>query len=827
MIEHPSSSSSPSPVSTQSSNNEVTGSQELKPPTPVSGLEVPSAGSTPGTPTKLKPMRKAPPPPLKIENSTHSNTPESKLPTLIGTKTPKQGRPRVAPPEPPVRGKTSGDNSHDDDTGPLYEPIGQSRLVNGVTASNGSSTEQLPVDNVDIITSDNNGLSKPVKVKPPVPKRYMKPKLVTVPRAEVKLPDLRRSMGEGELMKLRSPPPSRPVAPKLGPIRAKLVAPKPLMDESMEEDDLTFQVNSQRKFDAILKQNSLEQDSTSPESPPYRSMSSFGATFGKTESAPKPVARTSTFSVPQPQKVPAPVAKEPERIPSPVKPTEPLTQEPARTPTPDLVGKTGNEDTPDTPKTDAFNTNVPIIDSGTTDKAHKDDTPTDNVTNAEKPKPKSSIPLTPTMKVSKLQPPKHSAASIKGETPSAKVEAKENDDTAMVTTPTEKVSKLPKSKVEPVSKIPTVGQQAKPEVDQNVFQYPQTNEKDENKDSILDTKPDSQVEEPSDTRPRTESIGKPPVAPKPKSNLPKVLPKPKPVLKTLDVNNKENIKAPNTVENDVKESSDSIVVPASSPSENKDSKPRITSESESEAKPQSKIPLNSVIAQKTPPSKVKKSGIPSSGLRKPSIDRAKDSDPEAESPTAPAPRTRLESPQMPRKQSNKSPKPGEHTSLRNRSNSPANRTGIPKSMRNRSNSPAKPTGIPLPGSAGNKSTPKQKRSGLVAPKKIVNGQGKQSPVEPEAPLPTDEGTSSPQKDESFEQPSPAQNRPSRSPAISKQPSQDGKPPKAGKSLLPLIHKSLEAGVTSPNGVTSGNKQKRSIPVPKSTRPPPPADDSQR
>lgn len=69
--------------------------------------------------------------------------------------------------------------------------------------------------------------------------------------------------------------------------------------------------------------------------------------------------------------------------------------------------------------------------------------------------------------------------------------------------------------------------------------------------------------------------------------------------------------------------------------------------------------------------------------------------------------------------------------------------------------------------------------------------------------------------------SPKPDRPSKPPRIQKQKSQDSKPPKHGKSLLPVIHKAIETGSGSPNGVsqtTPGTKPKRGIPVAKPTRP---------
>lgn len=808
MIEHPSVSPSPSPVSTQSSNND--NSDELKPVTPTGSMDIANSPLTPNTQSKLKPMRKAPPPPLKIENSAHS-MPESKLPMLIGSRTPKQGRPKVAPPEPPVRGNNSAENS-EEDPGPLYEPIGQKGEVSvGSDKPNASDSDK---NNTDVS-------AKPVKVKPPVPKRFIKPRLVSVPRTEVKIPDLHRSLGDGELMKLRSPPPPRPVAPKLGPIRAKLTAPKPLEDESpIEDDDTLFQVTSQRKFDAILKQNSEEQDTTSPESPPYRTMASFGATFGKTEPS-NPVSRSSTFSVPKQPESRADTTEDKSSSAQPAKPPTPATGRDGPT------SATTNAKMSEQTDNNAIDKHIdkPVItddkpvlmedkpDITTDESAVTEDKPQ---VGTEKPKPKSSIPLTPVMKASKLPPPKHGVINLKAEAP--KIEVKSNEEAAKATTPTEKVSKLPKAKVEGVSKIPTIGGHSKSENDQNIFQYPQVHDSTEKKDSRDESigvqNIDSQgvgVDESSESRPRTESIGKPPLAPKPKSNLPKVLPKPKPVPKSNNADNKENIK--NSVEPEIKETvNNALVSPVVQP-EVKEIRQRSTSESETDNKTPSKIPLTSVLSQKSPQSKSKKSGIPSPNVRKPSVDRTKESDTEAE--TTQTPRSRLESPQMQRKQ-NISPEG--HANLRNRSNSPANRSGIPKSVRNRSNSPAaKPPGIPTP-SGSNKATPKQKRSGLVPPKKVVNGQGKQSPVDTNALFPQEEGLSNSEKDDSFEQPSSSPDRPSRPPAVTKQPSQDSKLPKSGKSLLPVIHKSLEAGANSPNGVT---KQKRGIPVAKPTRPPPP------
>lgn len=818
MIEHPSSSPSPSSVSTHSSTHDssCTDDQKSTVANPSGSLDDtlhPDAGpatpSTPTAPSKLRPARKAPPPPLKIENSTH----ESKLPTLVGSKTPKQGRPKVAPPEPPVRDRSKLENLSDkncDDSGPLYEAIKSDIKSNTGDVSGGLYSSQSSND------SKTASSAKSDKTKPPVPKRNMKPKLVTVPRSEIKLPDLRKTFGDGELMKLRSPPPPKPVAPKLGPIRAKLTAPKPLEDESaLEEENLMFQVNSQRKFDDIVRQDSEDRDSVPSESPPYRSLSSFGSTFGKMQTTPTTSAQKSnSFG----------------------KKLEPLT-EPSEKVTNENVQKidgidknkeigmnsveTQNLDNANNDKTFMEVNDIEVAPEEVTCPSNEKHLDSENAKSS-----KSSIPVTPSKKGSKLPPPKHGLANLKTESP--KPEDKTVGEPQKASTP-EKLSKIPKSKIEPSSKMPAVASnQPKTGSDKNIFQYPEVGEVKEITDQKMEKSDNKTVNDNGDIvtdlndqelRPRTESLGKPPVAPKPKSNLPKVLPKPKPVAKGSDNEIKEDVK---TAKSDISTNdvNDSVALPDTVTSTV--TKERNRSDSEGDAKASSKIPLTSAVVQKSPQGKGKKSGIPSPSVRKPSIERAKEHDTEIDTAPGGAAKGKMESPQLPRKDTNKTPNAAEHKSLRNRSNSPASRTGIPKSVRNRSNSPAaKSSGIPTPGGGSNKSASKQKRSGLVPPKKIVNGQGKQVGVDSDQPDDIETGS---EKDDSFEQPSPTVEHQSRLPMVHKQPSQDTKPPKSGKSLLPVIHKSLETGVGSPNGVSQGspgNKQKRGIPVAKPARPPPP------
>lgn len=375
-----------------------------------------------------------------------------------------------------------------------------------------------------------------------------------------------------------------------------------------------------------------------------------------------------------------------------------------------------------------------------------------------------------------------------------------------------------------------------------------------------------------ENRSRTDSIGKPPVAPKPKSGLPKLSkPKASNKIKEDPVQDTAAGKSPTgegkSLVNDAKAPTPVVNSPeigSEVPSSASPSIPiRKTKLSESESDtdnkhvddksragtPGTKIPLGSAITHQSPKLRGRKSNIPSPGVRNKSSDRSdrtvhsqKISESESDGQISPGfnLQQKPESPRPGRKPASKQVSSAEKESLRNRSNSPAGQTGIPTKLSNRSNSPApKQVGIPVPmssGSPSSKSTPKNKQRGLVPPKKILNGQepligetDRDSSRHPESP-----GSTTPVKDiveeAQNDNTSPKPERPSKPPRVQKQKSKDGKPPKHGKSLLPVIHKSMETGSGSPNGVsqtTPGTKPKRGIPVAKAAKSPasasPPAD----
>ncbi|XP_052258907.1 uncharacterized protein LOC127863423 isoform X2 [Dreissena polymorpha] len=860
MLDHPSSSPSPSTVCSESPEDEKPDSADSGGSDVTSDVLTPPVSTT-TTPTKLKPARKAPPPPLKLplsisgyntekhdelarNNIIHNkplpdeinekklnddvNTDHGKVSTseqdnsiISSNKSFKIPRPTFAPPPPPSKNQTHQHSGVSNDD-PLYESVGQA--INNTAADNNSrsikdrtgSTVQEVVD-------------KPKRTKPPVPIRYIKPTFVTVPHAEIKITDINNILANDEVVRRRAPP--KISTPKLGPIRQKLSVPTNLEDQIPSTEDTTsFQLTPQRKSDLVRNES---QDLPTPDSPPYRTMSSFGSTFGKPNEkllpkpSPKPVVRKSDIDIkPFSEELNMAIGKSNIAIEQANAESVPSIENKLQ------ASKESLDDLQD------HSPGVKVsVDSGIPKHPQQ---------------LKSGIPLTPKMKVSKLQAPKQ--VSIPINTDSGNI----GDNSNLVTEKTEElqienVSKLPKLKTDN-SKFP-VSQHNPDEVNGN--ERPQQNmELESLNEATQKATPiqiEEQVSEPSvnslsepDKRTRADSIGRPPVAPKPKSNLPKCLPKPKIFVKEKELNNLENAiidvrnenvevepKNDNTCNEEEqvltvdrenqeqseprseseteegfksgKENDSKVPTKLSRDSSEHESKiPGKRSSSESESKlpvkpkviteTESKIPLGSAIAQKSPQLRGRKSNIPSPGMRNKSKDKSK---------------TELE-------QEKSQGTNNDGKSLRQRSNSPANRTGIPSSVRYRSNSPAGKSGIPSP---GNKS-PKHKPSGLVAPKKIPNGEdfdkitenSEQNHVS-EEPVASANGVSNDSTNAKPESPS-------KPPRLQKQGSQDGRPPK-GKSLLPLIHKSMESGKGSPNGVsppTTGTKQKRGIPVAKPKKP---------
>lgn len=855
MLDHPSSSPSPSPASSVQSPSES--------PVPSDDYAIlnednvrTSLVSEPRS--KLKPVRKAPPPPtrndepavLEVTDTDMVKKPESKLPRPGGSKLPKMSRPKVAPPQPPCKSP---------DESPLYDTIDKPDKDN---QNSSVSDNEVKNNNSDLYGSGSDGLydlikeptnntapvstGKTDKVKPPVPKRYIKPKLVTIPRTEVQLPDkdsVSKGLVNGDVMRLRSPPPPRPAGPKLGPIRAKLSAPKPLEDQIPNEEDNTyFHVTPQRKFDTFIRQESGEQELEV--NSPYKSLSSFGSTFGKPSQSQNADYNDIQNADGEVNAQAGKVGYSPKKVA--VLPVSAQVH---------LNGDVKKENTHVSNNNDVLTVKGDNIDNLDL-RVDKNivESPKD-ISEENEFKPKSSIPVTPKSKGSRLQPPR--SVLNKDTAPSSSVTGiVPDDDESAAGSPVEKTTKLPKSKI---PHTPKESPRSKHE-ESNVFQYPENSYQkgagttvDE---SAVNLKNDNSIDvnmkyitaENDDLRPRAESIGKPPVAPKPKSGLPK----PKTTMK------KDEIGSPAAIAKTSPSFDENLTVEESKPAEmpkvNKPisglpvSKTRVSSESESEGDknvddatkavtPVSKIPLGSAIPHQSPGLRGRKSNIPSPGIRTHSTDRLehngsnrKKTNSECESPVSPVGnlRQKPESPAAGRKGSPLQNVSAEQRSLRNRSNSPAGRTGIPTTVRNRSNSPApKSPGIPVPKTSSPKLTPKNKTRGLVPPKKIHNGQeAPTSKMEPETNRPSElpglNSQVSPETDSTDDSLSPRPDRPSKPPRVQKKKSPDGKPPKHGKSLLPVIHKSMESGSSPSNGVSSpspGTKPKRGIPVAKSNKHP--------
>ncbi|XP_052796758.1 uncharacterized protein LOC128229111 isoform X2 [Mya arenaria] len=790
MIDHPSSSPSPSTVCSESQGSLET-SHELS----EAVQDIPG----PSTPTKHKPTRKAPPPPLKIVNSNfkpdnssttgncnvndqnlksdHSkkaHAPDSKIPGLAGSKSLKIPRPKVAPPPPPIR---------QDDKPPTDDSV-----KDGIE----SSKARIDMDVEDISGSKQ-------KVKPALPKRFIKPKLVTVPRGEVKLPD-NREVGNGDV-KLRAPPPLKPLAPKLGPIRAKLSAPKSHEDhvQSEEEEGAYFHITPQRRFDPILRQESSDDNIDRAESPPYRSMASFGNTFGKPPEEKIPIFSSFNHVPKEPASQLDMESRENDGSKNKITVSE------------DTLSK-NHDDQKQQEKTQILKNEL------------EEDTAIQYENSKEKMKPKSGIPVTPKMKPSKLQPPKHSLPEAHEPATSCEVENMEDNRVqGLHKVPCPESSDIPVSKSEESDEKPAAKEQ------DNMAPNEQLN--------ITDNKPkgehDNEVKV-SDERPRADSFGRPPVAPKPKS---KGLVKPKVYSKDIGVDIKA-LSEEMTEKQDKQETQDMVTVEkAKTPIDsipnrqrtNSENESKISSRGRSDSESESRLPLSSSKTQKSPQVRGRKSNIPSPGIRNRSKENSKVHREENERGNSSCDQNKVDKSTTDVKSTTVSA-PNDPDSLRNRSYSPAGRTGIPMSVRHRSNSPAGKSGIPPPGSP--LKSPKQKSSALVQPKKITNGHDKPvnsishnpahgEPVAKSGQEMNEENTQndSPSSVSKPDRPS----KPSR-----KQGSQDGKPPKHGKSLLPVIHKSMEANVGSHNGVSSpsaGTKAKRGIPVAKQKRSPGPKNSS--
>ena len=816
--------------------------------TPVVNPETPVVNKDKPNPGKLRPVRKAPAPP----DSSVSPASESKIP--------KMARPnRKAPPppvsQPKIAEKEKTEQKHAID--PLYDVIGNkpenNDIVNNDVKTNDSQNNSTMPSGISEEVHDNKNDVKPksgipVKTqgdKPVVRRRYIKPRVVSVPRNSVNLSDFHfeREHSRKHITRPKAPPPPRPSQPstvvqdELAPEKVTLPRndlPKnnfepaiadagDNMDHKLsdsEETESFFNISPQRKFDNQLKrQDSSDVD----DSLPYKSLSSFGSTFGKREASPKETVNNQS------------------RMTGIPKLTRQTVVEDDLSPTKNDVHEEFNSKNPKD-----FKPNLSVQENVTdqNDNSMKDDSISNDYEIIKTPDREGSFRTDLNECSSFLEITDTSLSENQIKLPNESEPIVHN---------VSKIPKLPGS--DNVSKIP-MSHGAKQKSD---FKNDKKTDDDERDDEIesktkdIDTNANKDVSSVDKTsvnlkdnkidmtdklingdikdmeRPRTNSMDKPPVAPKPKpSGLPKVLPKPKSVTPEK--------KGPE-IEKDAEHLTKEIPKPESivkSPS------PDTVEGSKKPPEPSkvSKIPHGSKIAQKSPGIK-KASKIPASpkivGKAEESKETTATQNDEVKSENeihGPKETVSLkhkpESPVGARKIPRHRTFSNENPSLRNRSNSPSGRTGIPSpSVRNRSNSPAtpkpvKPSNIPSPSGIPSLSA-KPKPTAL--PKKQIKQDSvekveKSEPDSPVSPKPVNETYESHSSDE-LEDSNARPSRPSKPPRIQKQKSADSKIPKQGKSLLPVIHKSLDGGSTSGSG-----KAKTGIPMAKPPRPPQPKSTAQ-
>ena len=794
-------------------------------------------------PGKLRPARKAPAPP----DSSATPTAESKIPKMARPNR-KAPLPPVSPPKEAEKPNTELEHDHD----PLYDVIGKKpgendNVNNAQTNDNkndlktqSGTPEQVHENKNDVKTKSGIPL-KTQGEKPKVRMRYIKPRVVSVPRNSVNLSDFHfeREHSRKHIARPKAPPPPRPSQPNL--ISRDKLTPEKVnvpqtnfepttdtghdMDHKLSDNEETesfFNISPQRKFDNHLKrQDSGDVD----DSQPYKSLSSFGSTFGKRETGAPPNEGVVKPPI-QPKMAGIPKLKRQAIVEDDLSPAKNVVDE-------ELKSKDIMDSKPDVSVEKSF--------TDLNDNSRKDD----NISNDY------DIIKTPEREESVKSDLNECSSFLEiTDTSVSENQIKSPNESKPIVHNISRIPKLPAS--DNVSKIP-MSHSAKQKSDIN------DGKKDDNtevvadnidsgiknkdidisaeKDTMMDKTFDHDNANKSDNavksvngdlgdieRLRTNSMDKPPVAPKPKpSGLPKVLPKPKSI--TPEKKGPEIVHDAEHYKTDIPKPESIVKSPSPETIE--------SSKKPTEPAKVSKIPHGSKIAQKSPGLKGKISKIPAS----PKVGRKVETKEPTETPNEikdenethePKEIVNLkhkpESPVGARKIPRHRTFSNENPSLRNRSNSPSGRTGIPSpSVRNRSNSPApkpvKPSSIPSPSgipSLGAKSKPTALPKKQVKQDSLEKGENSE-PSSPITPKPVNDITEAHSSDE-LEDGNARLSRPSKPPRIQKQKSADSKIPKQGKSLLPVIHKSMEGG--SPSGGSSG-KAKTGIPMAKPPRPPQP------
>lgn len=770
---------------------------------------------SPDNPGKIRPARKAPPPP----DLGASSPPGSKIPKIA--------RPNRKAPLPPVSTSSEPEKEKmEQDHDPLYDVVGK-KVTDSATVANEQKDSSKTNKSSEIPV-------RPRKEKPKVPLRYVKPRIVSVPRNSVNLSDFHfeKEPSRSHLSRPQAPPPPKPDQP-IFVSQDKIPAQKENLQHSLshnEEQDNSFNISGQRKFNAELKrQDSSDVDEVQP----YKSLSSFGSTFGKKEAVPlghgaevsKAPSEAKTSGIP---KLSRQALVQDEVSPS----RNVIVHE-------ELKMK---ERQPDENNSVLSNASDQTELDHTKDSSNKHDTSTEDFEIIKTPDKYEHENLTNSN--SAYEPNDVHSADLK------------STDQSIVksTTPVSKIPKLPSS--DTASRIPmTHSAKKKLETSDNEgdLSHDSALEFKENADEIklkdndaicegenfestspkidnsekMEKFPKAVNGDISDTeRPRTNSMDKPPVAPKPKQTaLPKVLPKPRGTISPQK-------KGPEDIANDTEhhENKDNIrpekdVSKSPSPEAvNKSPSPETVENqsSASETPKTSKIPQGSKIAQKSPALKGKASKIPASPKVARKIAEPKDklssSEMDTENKTQPVNlKQKPESPSVGRKIPRHRTFSNESPSLRNRSNSPHSKTGIPSpNARNRSKSPAtapkpsKLTGLKSPSGIPKSSNLPKKQDNQES---VVNSEPN-SPVTAKSVNNITDAHSSDELESAENKP----DRPSKPPRIQKQKSADAKPAKQGKSLLPVIHKSMDSGSVSGGGT---GKPKSGIPTAKPPRPPQP------
>ena len=764
-------------------------------------------------PVKLRPARKAPAPPDASGNPSS----ESKIPKIA--------RPnRKAPPPPTTPTKAAEKEPIDHDHDPLYDVIGNKPV----------QTENVSDEQKDLVKDDTEKKSempvRPKREKPKVPVRYVKPKLITVPRDQIKLPPIRseKEHPASQISRPQAPPPPPRPIPSNTITQNKFPSNKESMEHSLsenEESESFFNISPQRKFDTQLKR----QDSSDiDEAQPYKSLSSFGSTFGKKDTVSPSTSHSEGVS----------------RAHSDMKPTgipklsRQAVVEDDDSPTRNVIVHEqlkGKEDSEIESKDNkAYNViHNKEKTNGIIDSPHIDD----SIIN------EYDIIKTP----DKVDTEDLNELPSACDSDDAHIPERHTQDQNVTKSVTPNMSKIPRHPgSDNVSRIPmshnprkkaetndieeTLSQDSAKFISQGtdgkVKENGDTLHKDQNVENILPRLENVENTESFATtvngdisdsdRPRTNSIDKPPVAPKPKPTaLPKVLPKPKANVKPQKKGPADNLDELDHKDRENSSKSEKIL-------ENSPSPETVESHILPEDSKVSKIPHSSKLGQKSPATKGKLSKIPAS----PKVGRKNVDNKEPTSPSVSETGTRAvnlkqkpESPAGTRKQiprhrtfSNESP------SLRNRSNSPHGRTGIPSpDSGNRSTSPAsklaKPSGIRSPTGTPNLNA---KPTGLPKKQNKQDSIDKSEKHSPVTSKPVTDITDAQSSDELESDTKPS--RPSKPPRVQKQRSADSKLPKQGKSLLPVVHKSMDG--SSPGGSSTG-KPKTGIPMAKPPRPPQP------